>query len=60
MNFDYYHYKYRERMKYQKIISFLDKTNQQPSKLNAEYRRRYHPGGKIKFKTAMLRSLRLQ
>ena len=47
-------------MEYQKIISFLDKTNQQPSKLNAEYRRRYHPGGKIKFKTAMLRSLRLQ
>lgn len=49
-------------MQYKKIMNYLDKTNNQPSKLktknyvevNDESRRRYNTGGKMKFKTTML------
>ena len=55
-------YKEREGMQYKKIMNYLDKTNNQPSKLktknyvevNDESRRRYNTGGKMKFKTTML------
>ena len=52
-----------ERTEHQKITNFLDKTNNQSSKfrtknwveVNDGSHKKYSPGGKIKFKTMMLR-----
>ena len=61
MNFDYYNYKYIERMEYQKIINLLDNINNQPSKfrtkscveVNDDACGTCKPGGEIKFKTTI-------
>ena len=62
MNF--YNYKYRERMEYQKIINLLGNTNNQSSKfrvknwveLNDDAHGTYNTNSQIKFKTTMLKS----
>ena len=64
INFDYYNYKYIERIEYQKTINLVGNTNNQPSifrtknwvEVNDKSHERYNPDGEINFKATMLRS----
>ena len=63
MKFDYYNYKYIDRMEYQKITDLLHKTYNHSSKfrrknlaeVNDDHSELNNPNKKIKFKTTILK-----
>ena len=64
MNFNYYNYKYKARIRYQKITNLLKKANDQPSKfktrkwieMNYISNGTYETGKQIKLSTSILKS----